>query len=143
MRYLAESVAGAQQSFGPRRSVVFRRFPLSCMTFRLITVWRKGFGFGLERTVNPRVVGSSPTPGAAASRADLALEREEISQGVASGESLRSIACRQGRAASTVSRGLTHNGGAGCGIGRNGQRGKGLLPEASSDPPSTPAAARV
>ena len=39
------------------------------------------------------------------------LEREEISRGVAAGESLRVIAGRLGRAVSTVSRELTRNGG--------------------------------
>ena len=38
-------------------------------------------------------------------------EREEISRGVAAGESCRRIACRLGRAPSTVSRELTRNGG--------------------------------
>jgi IS30 family transposase len=38
-------------------------------------------------------------------------EREEISRGMACGESLRSIAVRLGRAASTVSREVTRNGG--------------------------------
>lgn len=38
-------------------------------------------------------------------------EREEISRGVAAGASLRSIANRLGRAASTVSRELQRNGG--------------------------------
>ena len=38
-------------------------------------------------------------------------EREEISRGLAAGESLRSIAARIGRAPSTVSREVNHNGG--------------------------------
>ena len=38
------------------------------------------------------------------------LEREEISRGVAAGESLRAIAGRLGRAASTVPRELVRNG---------------------------------
>ena len=46
------------------------------------------------------------------SRRHLSLvEREEISRGVATGESLRSVAARLGRAASTVSRELARNGG--------------------------------
>jgi DNA-binding CsgD family transcriptional regulator len=40
-------------------------------------------------------------------------EREEISRGVAAGESCRQIAARLGRAPSTVSRELTRNGGRG------------------------------
>ncbi len=39
------------------------------------------------------------------------IEREEISRGVAAGDSLRSIGVRLGRAASTVSRELARNGG--------------------------------
>jgi IS30 family transposase len=38
-------------------------------------------------------------------------EREEISRGVAAGESCRQIAARLGRAPSTVSRELARNGG--------------------------------
>ena len=46
------------------------------------------------------------------SRRSLTLaEREEISRGVASGRSLRSIALRLGRSPSTISRELTRNGG--------------------------------
>jgi IS30 family transposase len=46
------------------------------------------------------------------SRLALSLaEREEISRGIASGESVRGIAARLGRAASTVSRELRRNGG--------------------------------
>jgi IS30 family transposase len=41
-------------------------------------------------------------------------EREEISRGVAAGESCRLIAARLGRAPSTVSRELTRNGGRHC-----------------------------
>ena len=49
-----------------------------------------------------------------ASRSDARLslvEREEISRGLAAGESLRTIAARLGRAPSTVSREVTRNGG--------------------------------
>src|SRR6266487_1871465 len=49
------------------------------------------------------------------SRLRLSLgEREEISRGLAGGESLRSIACRLGRAPSTISREVRVNGGARC-----------------------------
>jgi len=44
-------------------------------------------------------------------RALSAAEREEISRGLAAGQSLRCIAARLGRAASTVSREVTRNGG--------------------------------
>jgi IS30 family transposase len=42
------------------------------------------------------------------------VEREEISRGLAGGESLRSIACRLGRAPSTISREVRGNGGPRC-----------------------------
>ena len=51
------------------------------------------------------------------SRSQLALtlaEREEISRALAAGHSIRSIAFRLGRAASTVSREIQRNGGQGC-----------------------------
>ena len=41
-------------------------------------------------------------------------EREEISRALASGRSIRSIACQLGRAPSTVSREIERNGGQGC-----------------------------
>ena len=53
-----------------------------------------------------------PTPAAEWSRLRLSrTEREEISRGVAAGESLRGIARRLGRASSTVSRQVASNGG--------------------------------
>jgi hypothetical protein len=55
--------------------------------------------------------GIRPVPRRRASRALSLAEREEISRGVAVGASLRSIAARLGRAASTVSRELVRNGG--------------------------------
>ena len=53
-------------------------------------------------------------PPLARRRSRLALtlsEREDISRGIASGSSLREIASRLGRAASTVSREVTRHGG--------------------------------
>lgn len=50
-------------------------------------------------------------------RSRLALtlaEREEISRALAAGESIHCVACRLGRAASTISRELHRNGGKGC-----------------------------
>jgi IS30 family transposase len=55
--------------------------------------------------------GIRPVPRRRASRVLSLAEREEISRGVAVGVSLRSIAARLGRAASTVSRELRRNGG--------------------------------
>ena len=55
--------------------------------------------------------GIRPVPRRRASRALSLVEREEISRGVAMGASLRAIAARLGRAASTVSRELGRNGG--------------------------------
>jgi IS30 family transposase len=46
-----------------------------------------------------------------AARSLSVAEREEISRGLAQGESMRSIAARLGRAPSTVSREVAHNGG--------------------------------
>jgi IS30 family transposase len=55
--------------------------------------------------------GIRPVPRRRAGRVLSLAEREEISRGVAVGASLRSIAARLGRAASTVSRELRRNGG--------------------------------
>jgi len=55
--------------------------------------------------------GIRPTPRRRSGRVLSLAEREEISRGVASGASLRSIAAGLGRAASTVSRELGRNGG--------------------------------
>ena len=66
-------------------------------------------------TIRTHVVGSGfrrPVPAAEWSPRRLSLtEREEISRGLAAGESLRGIAQRLGRAASTVSREVAGNGG--------------------------------
>jgi transposase, IS30 family len=55
--------------------------------------------------------GIRPAPRRRSRRALSLAEREEISRGVATGVSLRAIAARLGRAASTVSRELRRNGG--------------------------------
>ena len=55
--------------------------------------------------------GIRPVPRRRSGRALSLAEREEISRGVAVGSSLRAIAARLGRAASTVSRELRRNGG--------------------------------
>lgn len=58
-----------------------------------------------------RTGGIRPPPRRRSSRSLSLAEREEISRGIASGRSLRSIAHRLGRAPSTISRELTRNGG--------------------------------
>ena len=55
--------------------------------------------------------GVRPVPRRRAERHLTLLEREEISRGVATGDSLRVIASRLGRAVSTVSREVARNGG--------------------------------
>jgi IS30 family transposase len=64
-----------------------------------------------RRNINYLARRPAPEPKRSPLRLSLA-EREEISRGVASGESLRSIAKRLGRAPSTVSREVAGNGGA-------------------------------
>ena len=64
-----------------------------------------------RRNINYLARRPAPSPKRSPLRLSLA-EREEISRGVASGESLRSIAKRLGRAPSTVSREVAGNGGA-------------------------------
>jgi IS30 family transposase len=58
-----------------------------------------------------RAGGVRPRRRTRSSRCLSLAEREEISRGIASGRSLRSIALRLGRAPSTISRELTRNGG--------------------------------
>jgi IS30 family transposase len=61
-----------------------------------------------------RKAGGVRPPRSCRSDARLSLEeREEISRGLAAGESLRTIASRLGRAPSTVSREVQRNGGVG------------------------------
>ena len=64
-----------------------------------------------------------PEPNRAPLRLSLA-EREEISRGLAAGESLRVIAGRLGRTPSTVSREVARNGGRGPAIGRAARIGR-------------------
>ena len=64
-----------------------------------------------RRNINYLARRPAPEPKRSPLRLSLA-EREEISRGVAAGESLRSIAKRLGRAPSTVSREVAGNGGA-------------------------------
>jgi IS30 family transposase len=59
-----------------------------------------------------RTGGIRPAPRRRSIRALTLSEREEISRGVVAGRSIRSIAARLGRAASTVSREVRRNGGA-------------------------------
>ena len=54
---------------------------------------------------------SGPCPRSRSKRALSLAEREEISRGIAAKQSMRSIAARLGRAASTVSREISRNGG--------------------------------
>ena len=63
--------------------------------------------------------GIIPTPRRRAAVALRLEEREEISRGLAAGQSLRQIACGLGRAPSTVSREIRRNGGSRA-IGRAG-----------------------
>lgn len=58
-----------------------------------------------------RTGGIRPAARRRSSRSLTLAEREEISRGLASGRSLRSIALRLGRAPSTISRELSRNGG--------------------------------
>jgi IS30 family transposase len=63
------------------------------------------------RGILERTGGIRPAPRRRSRRSLTLSEREEISRGIASGRSLRSIALRLGRSPSTVSRELARNGG--------------------------------
>lgn len=84
--------------------------------------WKSGLSLleiakGLDRQacsvsqVLRREGGIAPRPHVRSSRALKASEREEISRGLAAGLSIRALAKRLGRAASTVSREIKRNGG--------------------------------
>ena len=86
--------------------------------------WKSGLSLveiahGLDRqpTTVLRIIrdegGIAPRPHQRSGRALRAVEREEISRGIAAGLTIRQIASRLGRAASTVSREVNRNGGLG------------------------------
>ena len=81
-----------------------------------VPFWRICEVIGRDRWTTRRNINylkRPPKPEPKRSRLGLSLaEREEISRGLAGGESLRSIARRLGRAPSTVSREVPNNGGA-------------------------------
>ena len=66
--------------------------------------------YAIYRAVRRVLRPPAPKPNRSPLRLSLA-EREEISRGLAAGDSLRVIACRLGRAPSTVSREVARNGG--------------------------------
>jgi IS30 family transposase len=70
-----------------------------------------GRAHGSVRTMVEDHGGVRPHPRVRSSWHLSLVEREEISRGMAAGESLRSIAARLGRSASTVSREVARNGG--------------------------------
>jgi IS30 family transposase len=70
-----------------------------------------GFGHGSIRSLLVQRGGIAPPARKRAGSALTLAEREDISRGVASGASLRSIAARLGRAPSTVSREVARHGG--------------------------------
>jgi IS30 family transposase len=74
-----------------------------------------GRALGRERSSIHRMVASTggymPTPRRRSPRVLSSAEREEISRGLAEGVSLRTIATRSDRAASTISREIARHGG--------------------------------
>ena len=99
-----------------------RRFFTAAESAEIWDCWQRGEGlkligrmFGKTSSsifVHLRPHGGIRPPARRRSRGVLSLaEREEISRGVAAGASLRAIAARLGRGASTVSRELGRNGG--------------------------------
>ena len=70
-----------------------------------------GMGVDSVRRVEAEVGGVRPRPRRRSERVLSLEEREEISRGLAEGVSLRDIAMRLGRAPSTISREVAHNGG--------------------------------
>ena len=70
-----------------------------------------GMGVDSVRKLEVNAGGVRPRPRLRSERVLSLAEREEISRGLAEGVSLREIAIRLGRAPSTISREVTHNGG--------------------------------
>jgi IS30 family transposase len=70
-----------------------------------------GMGVDSVREIEAKTGGVRPRPRLRSERVLSLDEREEISRGLAEGVSLREIATRLGRAPSTVSREVAHNGG--------------------------------
>jgi IS30 family transposase len=75
------------------------------------TARQLGISTSTVRTYLLRCGGIRPDPRCRGPRRLSALEREEISRGLAAGMSLRAIAAQLGRAASTISREVSSNGG--------------------------------
>ena len=91
---------------------------------RIWELWAKGLSIhaiarevGVFRSTVTRCLNSTggvrPCPRKRAERSLSAAEREEISRGLARGESFRAIACQIGRPHTTVSREVNRNGGRG------------------------------